>query len=510
MSKNIPPIIAILLLWTILAFSGVFAQATTGLPGGPQATPQFYALHNMSAKNIAIARNTQDNTLLAVYDQNLTPDYGVDADNKVYAQLLNPDGSPNGLPHFISDLSPEGIFVDSETPNVHYNAARHEFVIFISEMSREMPRPVVQDSELYRQYCYDIVAVRVSVTGERVGSQLVVSNATDCQWQPVAAYDPERDRYLVNWHDFRNSPDYPLRPPTDVPKKGKDIYARFVGYNAAGELANQSDEFLLSYDGNDPTDPAIAYQDVQGMTYNPDRKEFVALWSDERDVPDQTIARECPYRFWERMKKFQIYGQIIRADGTLAGPNFALFRKITGVGGGRHEKPNLTYNPFSQRYLALFLQQNLPPYPPCQNDVARGGSDYLQAFDVAASGVTIYTLTGWTAKVTDRDGRPASILHSVPVSGFYPYGDVGCKTGWDGACLVVWMEGTGARKLVAAYTDSRGNRKGQPFNLFTAGDAKVPKIVTGYANGVEHFVVAFVNRGQAYSGRVSAPPVTEP
>ena len=82
---------------------------------------QFYSLHNKSAKNIAIAHNTRDNTFLVVYDDNLNANYGVDADNKVYAQLLYPDGSPNGLPRPISDPSQPGVPIDSETPDVVYN-----------------------------------------------------------------------------------------------------------------------------------------------------------------------------------------------------------------------------------------------------------------------------------------------------------------------------------------------------------------------------------------------------
>ena len=379
-----------------------------------QVITQIYPLHNKSAKNIAIAHNTRDNTFLVVYDDNLNANYGVDADNKVYAQLLYPDGSPNGLPRPISDPSQPGVPIDSETPDVVYNATRNEYVVFINEMSREMPRPVAQDSEMYRRYCYDIVAVRVSANGVRAGSQLIVSNAIDCQWQPVAAYDPDNDRFLVNWHDFRNSPDYPDREPTDVPKEGKDIYARFVGYSASGELENSSDEFLLSFSGSNSDDPALGYQDWQGITYNPDRKVFAVLWSDERNTPNQSVARECPYLFWERSKKFQIYGQIIEPDGTMSGDNFALFRKTSGDGGGRHEKPNLAYNTVSKQYMTVFLHQDLPPYPPCQDNIPQGGTTYLQSFDVTGSVITVTALSGWTAAIADLGGHSASVLQPDP------------------------------------------------------------------------------------------------
>lgn len=503
----------ILAVVSFILFKNVFAPSSFAQT--PQA--QFFSF-NASAKSVSVAQNTNHKTFMVVFDDNEDPNYGVkspyqaeDADNKVYAQFVDINGRPIGVPKLISSPAEEGQRqkLDRESPNIVYNSKRNEYVVFYNEISRNMPEGTIADTEQYRETCYDIIAVRVDITGNKVGNQLVVSDATDCQWQPVASYDPDFDRFFVVWHDFRNAPEYPDRPSTSIPKEGKDIYGRFVGYDSGGNLKNDGPEIIVSFNASNRDSPALGYQDWEGIVYNPDKKEFVALWSDERNQPlreNSSVRNNCGYTVWERSKKFQIYGQIIKPDGTITGNNFPLFNKATGDGGGRHEKPNITYNSISKKYLATFVQQDLPIIPPCPtpNAIPQGGSAYFQSFTVTGSGATTTNLSGWPGAKTDSGNRKAYALTQTAVSGFYPYADIGCKKEGNGNCLLVWSSGNaGSRKLAAAYTDSSGNRLGSIFDLFASGDAKVPKVLATNVLDQSYFVMAFVNQGQAYSGMIN-------
>lgn len=479
-------------------------------------TAQFHSF-NASAKSVSIAQNTNNKTFLVIFDDNNSPNYGVknppyqaeDADNKVYAQFVDINGNPIGAPKLISSPPEQGgrQKLDRETPNVVYNSKRNEYVVFYNEISRSMPEETIADSEQYRNTCYDIIAVRVDITGNKVGNQLVVSDATDCQWQPVASYDPDFDRFFVIWHDFRNAPEYPDRPSTSIPKEGKDIYGRFVGYDSSENLKNDGPEILVSFNASNRDSPAFGYQDWEGIVYNPYTKEFITLWSDERDQPlreNSSVRNNCGYTVWERSKKFQIYGQIIKPDGTMTGNNFPLFNKVTGDGGGRHEKPNVTYNNISKKYLATFVQQDLPTTSPCPSSIPQGGSAYFQSFSVTSSGATTANLTNWPKTLTDLGNRKAYSLTQNAVSGFYPYADIGCKKEGNGNCLLVWSSGNaGSRKLTASYTDSNGNRLSSIFDLFTSGDAKMPKVLSTNVFDQNYFVIAFVNHGEAYTGMIN-------
>jgi len=131
--------------------------------------------------------------------------------------------------------------------------------------------------------------------------------ALDKDWAPAIAFNDTDHEYLVVWSDLRRQV-----------TRGADIYLRRIG--ADGSLHGK--EVRLSPAGTaDDESPAVAY--------NPAANQYLVAW-----------ARE-----------WSIYGQIVAADGTKAGPAFL----IQGPGAiSDCHSPAVAYNSDADEYLVVW------------------------------------------------------------------------------------------------------------------------------------------------------------
>ena len=131
-----------------------------------------------------------------------------------------------------------------------------------------------------------------------IAEDFLVSDAVGYQNAPAAAFNPEDGEFLLVYRDSRG-PNMP------------DIYAQRV--YSDGRLLGNAIPICDHYDSQD--DPQVAY------LASADR--YLVIWSDGRNTT------ETP----------DIYGQLVRRDGTLDGENFPI-----AVAPGGHFRPRLAAN----------------------------------------------------------------------------------------------------------------------------------------------------------------------
>jgi hypothetical protein len=118
-----------------------------------------------------------------------------------------------------------------------------------------------------------------------LSSDIIITNATDDQSVPDAAYDGINDKYLVVWEDYR-----------DKNGKGADIYGVLV--NATTNSVEGGTEFIISDDAStqNQLSPRVAFDHING--------KYLVVWADMRN------------------NYGQIYGQFVNSTGGLDGSNF--------------------------------------------------------------------------------------------------------------------------------------------------------------------------------------------
>lgn len=151
----------------------------------------------------------------------------------------------------------------------------------------------------------DIYGQLLTASGAPTGSLIAINTAVYTQSNPAVAYNSQQNNYLVVWDDNRAGANV-------------EIYGQIV--NANGTLGGG---FGLS---------GANTQDYAAVTYNPDQNRYLVVWEDNRASSNDDI-----------------YGQVISADGSLVGNNFA----IASAGDNQFD-PVIAYHPASQTYLAAW------------------------------------------------------------------------------------------------------------------------------------------------------------
>jgi hypothetical protein len=153
--------------------------------------------------------------------------------------------------------------------------------------------------------------------------RISTQGATGDERDPAIAYNSVDDEYLVVWEDDRNQ--------GGTLDRGWDIYGRRV--DADGTRIGGDFRISGGQATDDEYDPAVAY--------NPAANQYLVVWGD---------GRQYSSRGWD------IYGQRVRANGTLAGSNI----RISGVDAtGDDEKPAVAFNSASKQFLVVWEDERL-------------------------------------------------------------------------------------------------------------------------------------------------------
>jgi len=176
----------------------------------------------------AIAYDSIQNRFLVVWeDYRNALTTGVD----IRGQLVSTLGATIGANTLVSDTN-----ISPSSPAIAYSPGNQKFLV------------VWSDSSNFSLTMNDIFGQLVNTDGTQDGAHFPVSDEANRQYDPSIAYDIVNQRYLVTFHDERNSS-----------TSGTDIYGQYV--NSTGTLyGTDSDEnfVILGADG-DQWAPSIAY-----------------------------------------------------------------------------------------------------------------------------------------------------------------------------------------------------------------------------------------------------------
>ncbi|MDY6874869.1 MAG: hypothetical protein SWK90_01510 [Chloroflexota bacterium] len=143
------------------------------------------------------------------------------------------------------------------------------------------------------------------VTG--AGPDFMVSLPLDDQADSSVAYNSDDDEYLVVWGDDRGD--------------NADIYGQV--FSASG--IPQDDNFVVSNAADEQNGPYVAYNSTD--------HNYVVVWGDKRGGLD-----------------YDVYGQVVGADGTLSGNNFVV------NGDASDQVPgDVIYDPNANHYLVVYV-----------------------------------------------------------------------------------------------------------------------------------------------------------
>jgi len=183
---------------------------------------------------------------------------------------------------------------NQERPDVVYNGTDNEYLV------------VWQD---YRSGDWDIYGRRISSQCSPQGDEFVISQGAARQWYPSLAYDNSKNQYLAVWWDNRNG-------------NGGDIYGQQVAAN--GELLGE----------NLPISTAEGVQRFPDVAFSRSDNDYLVVWQDYRNSAGTA---------------FDIYGQRVAGNGTMAGNNFPI---ITAPNDQQY--PTLASNDPEDQYLVVW------------------------------------------------------------------------------------------------------------------------------------------------------------
>lgn len=201
--------------------------------------------------------------------------------------------SGNGFDEYGTIISSTGDimvppFVISEKPKsqmhtrIAFNTRKRQF--FVVYNSSESGSP-------------DIKGVILDASGTPVTDELMINDAQGDQYNPVIAYNPTDDTYLINWEDFRNVPTW---------EQNGEIYGALLDGDGT-VLVNDIpmiDDFGTPEEGD---------QRHNQIAYDTDKNQFFVCWTDMVPSLDNVGVR----------------GRFITAGGELAGPVFTV---VDGTG----------------------------------------------------------------------------------------------------------------------------------------------------------------------------------
>lgn len=218
----------------------------------------------------------------------------------IYGQLINHDGTFYGAPIVISDNEENQVYVDCS-----FDAASERFLIVWSD-DRDN---ATSDSDIWGQM--------VNSNGSLYGKNFAITREFQAQLLPVVANNSTDNNFFVLWADRRSGP-------------AGDIYGRIVNNN--GTL-NPVVDTIISNVSEDQMFPTL--------TYNPKNNNYLALWSDKRNDPPDL---------------YDIYAQIIKADGTAQGSNMAI-----QTGGFNQALPRISFNTSAEKFLLMWVDDTNDP-----------------------------------------------------------------------------------------------------------------------------------------------------
>jgi hypothetical protein len=350
------------LIVALAASAMVMAAALDlGQPVHGQSTPSLKSVAAAASPIIswewdqikpAVAYNSQANQYVVVWEDH---HWGLGENWSIYGRRVGTDGAPIGGLISISYHGANHVLA----PDVVYNPASGEFL-------------VVWEYE-HSAADHDVYARRVAGDGTLIGDEFVISNLSNWESNPAVAYSTASNQYLVVWeHLFEGQRHgiYGRRVSASGALLGAPIAidtssllaSALVPYDAlapAVAYGSASGQYLVVWQDKGPpkvdyditarrvgNDGSLVGDEIAVSTWEYDQvkprlafnhaaNEFLVVWEDHH---------------WGWGEDWDIYGQRVRANGTLAGANFG----ISWDGPKARLSPDVAYHTAAGEYLVVW------------------------------------------------------------------------------------------------------------------------------------------------------------
>ncbi len=288
----------------------IFVQridANTGQRLGPQKNISDSKLRSLDFSMPVLQYNPDRNEYLIAWGH-----WGVNMNG----QILDAQGSP--ITHAHITITDDGVSL--KQPALAYNNVNKEYLLVHVLPDHQTDNGVV-------------VSTRINTSSASLIDVHVISDDQQNALEVDAAYNSQNNQYLVVWNTRTDS--------------GYEI----AGQQILGATGNEAglNDFLISDMGSDSNPEYSAYS--PGIIYNPDKHEYLVVWSGSDDRP--------PLLPGER----EIYGQ--RLDALTAVPVGEDDFRISDVGvvgdpSFKAERPQVAYSPQSKTYLVVWDGSDAP------------------------------------------------------------------------------------------------------------------------------------------------------
>ena len=242
-----------------------------------------------------VAYNQANGEFLVVWEYEHSP-----TDHDIYARLVRQDGT---LASGEFPIATSGSYESS--PAVAYNPAANEYLI-VWEVR-------VGSGEFSH---HDIQARRLDGNGALVGGLIIVANSSLDEAAPAVSDASSSNQYLVVWQEKQS---------------GSGAY-NIRGHRVSGNGGLPGGKIAIASWEYDLLKPRLAY--------NSAGNEFLVVWEDHR---------------WGWGDDWNIYGQRISGNGSLAGANFGISWE-----GNHHESPDVAYKLAANEYLVVWEYEDSP------------------------------------------------------------------------------------------------------------------------------------------------------
>ncbi len=272
-----------------------------------------------------VAWNSEENEYLVVWSGDDDTGALINGENEIWGQRLDAQGNEIGADDFrISFMGVDGDGgSDAFDPGVAYNSTDNLYMVVWSADDT-----VGSEDEIYAQV--------IDSAGALSGSVIRVSNlgpngssAYDAD-RPVIAYNEIENEFMIAFRGDDNTP--PL-----VDGENEIFIRRYSGLGVALDTVRAiSDMGPVGNNGFDADNAAIAF--------NVDDNEYLVVWEADDSVADD----------------FNIYGQLLNAQGQEIGPNDFLISNAAPENSTNAdtEEPAVVYNFECTEYIVVFETDN--------------------------------------------------------------------------------------------------------------------------------------------------------
>jgi len=251
-------------------------------------------------------------------------------DNVIYKAVVAGNGTiSNGPERLYTTL------YNASHPDVAFSPVKREYLV------------VYNDKFFFREdEEFDNPGFILNEDGDIVTGPFIIGNPVGSNFAPYVDYNSTDDTYLLAWEDWRHgTPPWYMRP--------SEIYGALLD-NEGNMIGGE----ITVIDDVDTDDPGT--QLMPSIEHNPDRNEFLVIWSDTSPSFDGNA----------------VLGRIIMPDGLPKGPDFVIVETK-----GNQSAPKLAYVQKLQRYFIVWDDGRDYTPPPDASPFASDNDIYAQWVD---------------------------------------------------------------------------------------------------------------------------------